>query len=133
MPSSFDGFSAYFRTGYGLGFFFFVFFNLLIDGLKFQNRCLLLKGQSLIFYFLFFIFMKILKILCNLTKSTKLTWKLRRVSQVHALYCIWYRSHRDKCRGGYNSAESHQTRPILWTLTKLQSTYGLLKIHGTNI
>ena len=131
MPSSFDGFSAYFRTGYGLGFFFFVFFNLLIDGLKFQNRCLLLKGQSLIFFI--FIFMKILKILCNLTKSTKLTWKLRRVSQVHALYCIWYRSHRDKCRGGYDSAESHQTQPILLTLTKLQSTYGLLKIHGTNI
>ena len=132
MPSSFGGFSVYFWTGHGLGFFFFVFFDLLIDGFKFQNRCLILKGQSLIFIFIFN-FMKNLKILCNLTESTKLTWKLRRVNRVRALYCIWDRFHHDRCRGGYDSAKSHQTQPTLWTLTKLQSTYGLLKIHGTNI
>ena len=51
MPSFFGGFSTYFRVGQGLGFFLFVFFDLLIDGLKFQNRCLLLKGQCLIIIF----------------------------------------------------------------------------------
>ena len=122
MVSSFGGFSAYFQTGHGLGFFFFVFFDLLIDGFKFQNRCLILKGQSLIFIFIFN-FMKNLKILCNLTESTKLTQKLRRVnrvkpipSRVRALYCIWYQSHRGRCWGGYDSVESYRTRPILWTL-----------------